>query len=139
MPQSGGKLIFSLKNNYDQIVSFYRHHGPEATLSEYHITRRTLERLLAGGYGKPQRRTKADRAIDLANIAIASNSELRRELREMREEYSQLVSLVVQQLADRIIKAMQNIEVDIPPELKHQETDPLRIESKSATNLLLKH
>lgn len=123
----GGKLRLFLKQNYDSIHEYFQNYGVEATMSRYHITRPTLERVLNGDYGEFHGIDKATRALDVANMAIASNQELRAEIRELKQSYSQLVPMIAQQLASKIVQALQGIEIDLPSELEQHEQDNLSL------------
>jgi len=127
-PLNGGQLIFYIKNHKVEILTFFRENGLFATLEHFHISAPTLERIMAGDYGGTKPLTKSERAIALSEIAIAGNAELRREIREMREEYSQLVNLIAGQITARIVEALRSIEIKIPQELEHQNRDRLKLE-----------
>lgn len=126
-PLNGGQLIFYIKNHKLEILTYFRENGLFATLEHFHISAPTLERLMAGDYGGTKPLTKPERAIAMAEIAIAGNAELRREIREMREEYSQLVNMIAGQITARIAEALRSIEIRIPPELEHENQDMLKL------------
>lgn len=97
-------------------------------MTEYCMRPRTLDNFLNRRHSKPMQFTKTDRAIALTEIAIAGNAELRREIREMREEYNQLVQLVVTQLADHMLQALRNIELPAPSAKAIEKPDALALE-----------
>ena len=127
-PLNGGGLIIYLRLHYDEVVGYFKSNGLQATCEHYGVSRPTLERLIAGEYGKGKKLSMAERAFHMAEVATAGNAELRREVREMREEYSRLVELIAGQITTKIIGALKSVEIDLPPELDHkQDDDILRI------------
>ena len=127
MTVNGGKLIFYLKNHRREVLVYFRENGLYATLNHYQISAATLDRLMAGDYGGEQRLSKAERAYCMAEIAAAGTAELRREIRELKEQYGQFVELIATQITSQIIKALQNINIELPPELDYRPRDPLKL------------
>lgn len=94
--------------------------GLTETVSKFHTSGPAIQRLLTSGHGGAGQLSPAERALTMAEIAIAGNAELRREVRELREAYVQFSQMVGAQLTQQIIKAIQNIEFDVPA-LPYQE------------------
>ena len=111
---NGGNLIFYLKNNRREVLRYFKKHGLPATLNKYNVSQPTLERFFAGGYGEKDKLSPVDRAIALGEIAIASNSELRRELREMRLEYNQFVENISETIMTRLACAFRATDITMP-------------------------
>ena len=104
---SGGNLVFYLKNNRKEVLKHFRKHGLESTLKVYNVSQPTLLSLIRGDYGEANKLSTADRAIAMAEITVASNAILRRELREMRGEYEQLIENISKRVMVRLALAFR--------------------------------
>lgn len=129
---TGGPKHKFLKEHRETILNCADIFGDDWVKREFNLGAHyqdTLDQLRRRTDGKgTSAPSKADRAFDLAVIARAGNAELRQEVREMREEFGQLVQVVVAQLAGRIIQALGNMEVEMPQGFKHIEgNDPLKL------------
>lgn len=104
--RKGGNLIIYLKKNYRQISNYLDKNGTAATLEKYQVSERTLQNLMNGAYGRLQQYSKTDRALDLANMAIQSNRDIRRQVQQMQDEFEKMIPIIVKELADKMIQAM---------------------------------
>ena len=128
-PLNGGGLIIWLRLHRDEVIGYFESNGLTATLEKYNISQPTFERLVEGTgvYKNHKGLSKAERAYHMAEVAIASNSDLRREIRELKEAYGQLVELIAGKLTAKMIEGLRNIDINVPPELEYKDEDPLQL------------
>lgn len=131
---NGGSKNLWIKNHKEVILEYYAEHGLLFTLIEFNLQYDTFDRFIRKysreskltGRSKAIKRTgNSDRAFILAQQALIANAELRREIREMREEYGQLVQLIAGQITANIIEALKSINIELPAECRSK--DPLNL------------
>jgi len=134
---SGGAKNHWLKNNRDLVLGYYEQFGREATMKQFNLRDTTLDDFL----NRPEphnsrfhsRIDKADEALAMAEMAEVGVAEARKEVRELKEEWTTFIESVSSQLVQRFFIPLlqQNItlsnELDIKPESDMLKIDDLLI------------
>lgn len=127
---SGGKKSMYLRNNRPEIMAFFEAHGERATRERYNIKKDdTWRRLLNPATNQPNPRlTKADKAALRAEIAEEGLREVKREVKDLREQYAQFVPLVADELTNKFFKPLLSGKVELPPDMiEKPKASPLRL------------
>ena len=125
---NGGKKQLWLRLHREEVLTYFELHGEAATRERYNIVKDdTWSRLLNPDVSRPKSKlTKADRAIARAEIAEQGLRELRREVRELKEQYGDFVPLVADQITRKFFIPLVSGSIELPPELEHKpEPNPL--------------
>ncbi len=115
-----------LRLHYDEIMAYYQDHGEAATRAKYNIRKQaSWDGLISGAAPRVPKFSKADRAIDMAKMAMESNREVKVEVRELRKDFRQFVNLVGNQVAAALIIPLIQAQIKLPAELEEKMADPL--------------
>ena len=114
---SGGKKAMWLRQNGRLVLDYYNQFGESLTLRQFNLKPSTLESLFKRE-GIGQEDTKYDRAEALAKIAAEGANEARREVRELKSQYSQFTELVAQQLLNNFFVPLLKSVMKLPPFLE---------------------
>ena len=119
----GGVKQKWLRDHRDEILSYCRANGEEATRLEYNIkVDSTWQKLLSPVRRQPKTFDKADRAISIALIAQAEAIEAKRKNRDLEEQFAKFVPLVAEQLLEKFFKPLLAGMITLPPELEYKPT-----------------
>lgn len=129
---NGGKKQHWLNEHVDEVVAYFHQYGGTATLIEFGMMETTLQRLLERQGILKHRRVRFDkeeRALIMAQQAIESNRELRREVKDIKGKFSLFTETVAGQVAFKIMQPLQaalDRAIELPPELESGDGhDPL--------------
>lgn len=114
---SGGKKAMWLRQNRQLVLDYYAQFSEALTLSQFNLKQSTLNSLL-NREGIEKRDTRQDRAEALAEIALESSRETKREVRELQSQYEQFTEIVCQQLIDRFFLPLLKSVIKIKPSLE---------------------
>ena len=106
-----------LRLNGQLVLDYYDQFGEPLTLRQFNLKPSTLGSLFKRE-GIGQEDTGYDRLEALANIAVAGTNEARREVRELKSQYSQFTELVSRQLIDNFFLPLLKSVVKLPPFLE---------------------
>ncbi len=114
---SGGKKAMWLRLNEQLVLDYYDQFGESLTLRQFNLKPSTLDSLFKRE-GIVQEDPRYDRAVALAKIAVEGANEARREVRELKSQYSQFTELVGQQLLNNFFVPLLKSVVKLPPFLE---------------------
>jgi len=114
---SGGKKAMWLRQNGQLVLDYYDQFGEFLTLRQFNLKPSTLDSLFKRE-GIVQEDTRCDRAEALAKIAVEGANEARREVRELKSQYSQFTELVGQQLLNNFFVPLLKSVMKLPPFLE---------------------
>ena len=109
----GGEKAMWLRQNGQLVLDYYDQFGEFLTLSQFNLKPSTLASLF-NREGIGQEDTRYDRAEALAKIAMEGANEARREVRELKSQYSQFTELVGQQLLNNFFIPLLKSVVKLP-------------------------
>lgn len=110
---SGGKKAMWLRQNGQLVLDYYNQFGESLTLRQFNLKPSTLASLFERE-GIEQEDTRYDRAEALAKIAIEGSNEARRDVRELKSQYSQFTELVAQQLLNNFFIPLLKSAIKLP-------------------------
>ncbi len=119
---NGGTKHHLLEVHRDEILAYCEVHGEAATRERYNIAKDlTWRRLLNPNTRQPKTKFgKADRAIARAEITEAGLREVKREVRELKEQYGEFVPLVAEQLTKKFLAPLIGGAIELPAELQEK-------------------
>lgn len=125
--ESGGNQRLYYRVHREQIVKYYKLHGEAATRERYNIVRDDVwSKLLSpAGYQRKAVNSKYDKAIDMAIATGAGVSELRKEVRELKEDFNQFVPFLAEEISQKFLIPLMTNVVKLPPEFKSNTGDKL--------------
>lgn len=126
---SGSKKRMWLRLNYAEVFSDYERYGREYTMQKYNLKSATLESFLSPSFNlNTVKYTKADRAIDRSEIVEEGVRQLRREVRDLRDQWGKFVPMLATQLTNKFFIPLISGKIELPPELEQKpEADPLAL------------
>ena len=128
---SGGKKQHWLRIHRGQILAYFKAHGELATREKYNMKQDTWNRFMNPSASQPNTNlTKSDKAILRAEISEQGLRDVRKEVKELKENYGKFTDTVSTQLSDKFFKPLLREKIELPPELEHKEKpDLLKITS----------
>lgn len=122
-----------LKHNWLQVhraevLAYLEAHGELAARERFNIRKTTWDSFIKPKVRQHKPFTTADKAIDKAEITAEGLREVRREVKELKEQYGQFVPLLAEQLTQKFFKPLLAGKIELPPELEYREPeDPLKL------------
>ncbi len=123
----GGEKNLALRQHKSEILAFYEQNGEQATRERYNIRKDTTwKHFLNGRQVRMAKLTKADKAIARAEIAEEGLRDVRREIRELKDQYGQFVPYLADEITRKFFVPLMSGKVELPPELEYKPSpDPL--------------
>ena len=125
---NGGSKQFWLRLHHSEVMAYYEAHGEAATREEFNIVKEeTWQHIL-----NPQRvhspgLTKADRAIARVEITEAGFREVKREVRELKEQFGQFVPLMAEELKQKFFIPLLRGKISLPAAMERELEDSMSL------------
>ena len=127
---AGERQLF-YRNHSSEIIDYCSRNGFQKTLEYYHMTTKTLTRMLVnGGYNSRNWRSpnvddsQNDTLLLRIQINEAAIAELRKEIRELKDVYSKFQEEVSNQLVRKFFTPlMQHMQLELPAPADEIEDD----------------
>jgi len=123
---NGGEKAMWLKQNRQLVLDYYDQFSESLTLRQFNLKPSTLDSFLKR-QGLDKKDTRYDRAEALAEIATEGANEARREVRELKAEYSLFTELVSRQLIDNFFLPLLGSVITLPPSFGVKATRDLLV------------
>lgn len=126
---SGGSKQKWLRLHREEVLTYYELHGEVATRERYNICKDTTwQHFLNGRQVRMGKFTKADKAIARAEIAEQGLRDVKREVRELKDQYGRFIPLLADQITRKFFVPLMSGKVELPPELEYKPgPDPLDV------------
>lgn len=121
----GGQKQLYLKQHRAEIIAFYRSFGSEEACRQYNMTEQTLKKLLNSP--EPLNR-KDDRAVIIAQMAEARSVEIKKEVDDLKRQYSIFVDSVARQLLEKFFRPLLQQTIKLPAGLEWKPDTMLKLD-----------
>ena len=121
---AGGKKQFWLRTHRSEVMAYYEAYGEASTREEFNIVKEeTWQHVLNPRIVRSSGITKADKAIARAEIAEAGFREVKREVRELKEQFGQFVPLLAEELNKKFFIPLLRGKIDLPEAMEGEPED----------------
>ena len=117
----GGQKDLALRTHRAEILAYFEAHGEVATREWYNIRKNeTWQHFLSPREVRHKMLTKADKAIIRSEIAEEGLREVKREVRDLKEQYGKFVPYLADEITRKFFVPLLSGKVELPKELEYK-------------------